>query len=124
MNGKSERVELPPVLARPPVSAEVPHHRLHFSAAETIAEYIGETGIETSTVFQVRRAPHSQVLGKKPMSEAQHVSGHAGYVKKRQGGQRRRADIQHYSLWDDPATLLLDAGESGGQHIKQTIEED
>ena len=60
-------------MSRRPINEKGNKHRtigIHFAAAEAISEYIRKAGLEAGPLFRARRAPHSQELGEKPMSEA------------------------------------------------------
>ena len=84
---------------------------IHFAAAEALAEYLGKAGLERGPIFRARRAPHSDELGDKPMSEASMYRVIAGYVAKLPGAVKEGARLYStHSLRATTATLLLDAG--------------
>jgi site-specific recombinase XerD len=84
---------------------------IHFAAAEALAEYLGRAGLESGPIFRARRAPHSDELGDKPMSEASMYRVIAGYVAKLPGAVKEGARLYStHSLRATTATLLLDAG--------------
>ena len=84
---------------------------IHFGAAEALAEYLGKAGLERGPIFRARRAPHSDELGDKPMSEASMYRVIAGYVAKLPGAVKEGARLYStHSLRATTATLLLDAG--------------
>jgi DNA-binding transcriptional MerR regulator len=84
---------------------------IHFAAAEALAEYLGKAGLESGPIFRARRAPHSDELGDKPMSEASMYRVIAGYVAKLPGAVKEGARLYStHSLRATTATLLLDAG--------------
>ena len=84
---------------------------IHFAAAEALAEYLGKAGLATGPIFRARRAPHSDELGNKPMSEASMYRVIAGYVAKLPGAVKEGARLYStHSLRATTATLLLDAG--------------
>ena len=84
---------------------------IHFAAAEALAEYLGKAGLAAGPIFRARRAPHSDELGDKPMSEASMYRVIAGYVAKLPGAVREGARLYStHSLRATTATLLLDAG--------------
>ena len=84
---------------------------IHFAAAEALAEYLGKAGLESGPIFRARRAPHSDELGNKPMSEASMYRVIAGYVAKLPGAVKEGARLYRtHSLRATTATLLLDAG--------------
>jgi integrase/recombinase XerC len=83
---------------------------IHFAAAEALAEYLGKAGLERGPIFRARRAPHSDELGDKPMSEASMYRVIAGYVAKLPGAVKEGARLYStHSLRATTATLLLDA---------------
>ena len=84
---------------------------IHFAAAEALAEYLGKAGLAAGPIFRARRAPHSDELGNKPMSEASMYRVIAGYVAKLPGAVKEGARLYStHSLRATTATLLLDAG--------------
>ena len=84
---------------------------IHFAAAEALAEYLGKAGFENGPIFRARRAPHSNELGDKAMSEASMYRVIAGYVEKLPGAVKEGARLYStHSLRATTATLLLDAG--------------
>jgi integrase/recombinase XerD len=84
---------------------------IHFAAAEALAEYLGRAGLERGPIFRARRAPHSDELGDKSMSEASMYRVIAGYVAKLPGAVKEGARLYStHSLRATTATLLLDAG--------------
>ena len=84
---------------------------IHFAAAEALAEYLGKAGLAAGPIFRARRAPHSDELGDKPMSEASMYRVIAGYVAKLPGAVKEGARLYStHSLRATTATLLLDAG--------------
>jgi integrase/recombinase XerD len=84
---------------------------IHFAAAEALAEYLGKAELAAGPIFRARRAPHSDELGDKPMSEASMYRVIAGYVTKLPGAVKEGARIYStHSLRATTATLLLDAG--------------
>ena len=84
---------------------------IHFAAAEALAEYLAKAGLETGAIFRARRAPHSDELGDKAMSEASMYRVIAGYVAKLPGAVKEGARLYStHSLRATTATLLLDAG--------------
>jgi integrase len=81
---------------------------IHFAAAEAIAEYLGKAGLESGPIFRARRAPHSDELGDKPMSEASMYRVIAGYVAKLPGAVKEGARLYStHSLRATTATLYL-----------------
>ena len=97
-----------------PINEKGNRHRtigIHFAAGEAIAEYLGKAGLESGPIFRARRAPHSDELGDKPMSEASMYRVIAGYVAKLPGAVKEGARLYStHSLRATTATLLLDAG--------------
>jgi integrase len=84
---------------------------IHFAAAEALAEYLGKAGLAAGPIFRARRAPHSDELGDKPMSEASMYRVIADYVAKLPGAVKEGARLYStHSLRATTATLLRDAG--------------
>ena len=78
MNGKSERVELPPVLARPPLSAEVPHHRAPFFRRRDDCRIHWGNWNRDQSCLPGPACASQPSAGQKADERGQHVSGHAG----------------------------------------------
>ena len=55
---------------------------IRFAASEALAEYLGKARLESGPIFRARRAPNSDELGDKPMSEGQHVPSHCRLRRK------------------------------------------
>jgi integrase/recombinase XerC len=84
---------------------------IHFAAAEAISEYIKKAKLEAGPLFRARRAPHSQELGDKPLSEASMYRIIASYIEKLPGGLKEGERLYStHSLRATTATLLLEAG--------------
>jgi site-specific recombinase XerD len=84
---------------------------IHFAAAEAIAEYIANAGLESGPLFPARRAPRAGELGDHPMSEASMYRVIADYLEKLPGAVKDGTRIfSTHSLRATTAALLLDAG--------------
>jgi site-specific recombinase XerD len=94
---------------------------IHFAAADAIAEYIKAAGIESGPLFRPRRAPRSDELVARRMTQRAMYSVLTGYLERLPGALREKVlptgeKIQEcvyspHSLRATTATLLLDAGE-------------
>ena len=81
---------------------------IHFAAAEALAEYLGKAGLAAGPIFRARRAPHSDELGDKPMSEASMYRVIVGYVAKLPGAVKEGVRLYStHSLRATTATLYL-----------------
>jgi site-specific recombinase XerD len=93
---------------------------IHFSAAESIAEYIKAAGIESGPLFRARRGPHSKDLSTRRMSERTMYRLLMSYLERLPGAMQEKelpsgekVQVCIYSPHSQratTATLLLDAG--------------
>jgi site-specific recombinase XerD len=94
---------------------------IHFSAAEAIAEYIKAAGIESGPLFRPRRAPHSDDLASRRLSQRAMYKILMSYLEGLPGAMRAHTlpsgeSVQQciyspHSIRATTATLLLDARE-------------
>jgi len=84
---------------------------IHFAAADALKEYIKHAGLESGPLFRARRAPKSEALADRPMSEVSMYRLVAGYLRRLPGAVKEdRCIFWPHSLRATTATLLLDAG--------------
>jgi site-specific recombinase XerD len=91
---------------------------IHFSAAESIAEYIRAAGIESGPLFRPRRAPHSRDLAERRLTQRAMYNILMKYLRQSHGAFREKPlpsgeKVQDciyspHSLRATTATLLLD----------------
>jgi site-specific recombinase XerD len=94
---------------------------IHFAAADAITEYIKAAGIESGPLFRPRRAPRSDELAVRRMTQRAMYGILTGYLERLPGALREKElpsgeKIQEciyspHSLRATTATLLLDARE-------------
>jgi integrase len=90
---------------------------LHFDAGRAITEYIEAAGLESGPLFRSRRAPRSDELSDRAMSDATAYNVVVGYLSKipgamqaQEGGEKKRCVYSPHTLRATLATLLLELG--------------
>lgn len=92
---------------------------IHFSAAESIAEYIKAAGIESGPLFRPRRSQHHETLASRRMTERSMYRVLMSYLERLPGAMRETVSpsgeealeciYSPHSLRATTATLLLDS---------------
>ncbi len=92
---------------------------IHFSAAESIAEYIKAAGIESGPLFRPRRSQHNDTLAARRMTERSMYRVLMRYLERLPGAMREEISVtgektqvcvySPHSLRATTATLLLDS---------------